>query len=94
MLVSKEDVEHIAMLARLHLDEEEKEIYAKELSQILDHAAKISQLDTKEVIPTSHAIPVRNVMREDTVVSSVSRSDALLNAPDKENDSFVVPKIV
>ncbi|MBI4744087.1 MAG: Asp-tRNA(Asn)/Glu-tRNA(Gln) amidotransferase subunit GatC [Actinobacteria bacterium] len=94
MSISKKDVEHIAMLARLHLDEEEKEVYAKELSQILEHAAKISGLDTKDVSPTSHAIPIRNVMREDVITSSIPRDDALLNAPDKENDAFVVPKIV
>lgn len=94
MAITKKDVEHIGMLARLYLTEEEKEMFAKQLSQILDHAGKISQLDTSKVPPTSHVLPLKNVFREDARRPSVSQEEALSNAPKKEKGAFVVPKIV
>jgi aspartyl-tRNA(Asn)/glutamyl-tRNA(Gln) amidotransferase subunit C len=94
MAITKKDTEHIAMLARLHLTEDEKEMFAKQLSQILDHAGKISQLEISEISPTSHVLPVRNVYREDELKPSVSQEEALSNAPEKENGAFVIPKIV
>lgn len=94
MTISKKDVEHIAMLARLYLTEDEKEMFTKQLSQILAHAGKISQLDTSEIPPTSHVLPIKNVFREDVNRPSVSQEEALSNAPKKEKGAFVVPKIV
>lgn len=94
MAITKKDVEHVALLARLHLSEAEKEMYAAQLDQILEHAGKIAQLDTSEIEPTSHAIPVRNVYRADQLKDCLSKEEVLANAPEKEEGAFKVPKIV
>lgn len=94
MAISIEDVEHIAWLARLALTDEEKKKFSSQLSNILEHAGKISELDLKNVPPTSHAVPVSNVFREDAPGEDLSQDEALSNAPKKENGAFVVPKIV
>jgi len=94
MSISKKEVKHVAHLARLYLSEEEKDLFTRQLSQILDHAGKIAQLNTSDVEPTSHVIPVKNVMREDKVKKPLSQKEALLNAPEKEDGGFVVPRIV
>lgn len=94
MPISKADVEHVALLARLALSEEEKDKLAAQLNQILDHAGKIGELDTADVEPTSHAIPTVNVFREDKVGPELSVEAALANAPEREDDAFGVPKIV
>lgn len=94
MPISKSDVEHVALLARLSLTDEDKEILTVQLSQILEHAGKIAELDTSAVEPTSHAVPTVNVMRADKVGTELSVEEALSNAPERENDAFGVPKIV
>lgn len=94
MAISKKEVEHVAHLARLFLSDSEKEAFTRQLSQILDHAGKIAELDTSSVEPTSHAVPMRNVMREDKVGDCLSQEDALSNAPEEEAGGFAVPKIV
>lgn len=94
MSISIKDVEHIALLARLDLSEEEKEKFAGQLSHILEHAGKISQLDLANVPPTAHAVPLKNVFREDVAGSPLTRDEVLANAPKRENGAFVVPKIV
>lgn len=94
MAISKKDVEHVAMLARLYLTEAEKEMFTKQLDQILEHAGKVKQADTKGLEPTSHAVAVKNVFREDVVCPGLTRDAALKNAPKRDNHAFVVPKIV
>lgn len=94
MAVSKKDVEHVALLARLRLSDDEVEVYTKQLSQILEHAGKISELDTSDFEPTSHPLPIKNVYREDEVRVSLSKDDVLLNAPERESGAFKVPKII
>lgn len=94
MKISKEQVEHVAMLARLELTEEEKQTYTEQLNSILDYAAMLDKLDTKDVEPTAHAMPLHNVFREDVVRPSIDQSEALKNAPDAEDGFFKVPKIV
>lgn len=93
-MISKKEVEHIALLARLHLSEQDKETFAVQLSQIIDHAGKVSEIDSSKVKPTSHAIEQRNVWREDEIRTCLSKEKALANAPEKENGAFKVPKIV
>jgi aspartyl-tRNA(Asn)/glutamyl-tRNA(Gln) amidotransferase subunit C len=93
MTISKKEVEHIALLSRLELSEEEKEIFSKQLSQVLDHAGKISKLSTDDVEPTSHALEIKNVFREDKVKSCLTQEQALSGAPEKESGGFKVPKI-
>ena len=94
MAVSKKDVEHVALLARLRLSDEEAEVYTRQLSQILEHAGKVSEVDTAGVKPTSHPLPVKNVYRSDEARESLSKDKVLRNAPEKESGAFKVPKIV
>ncbi|WP_232697571.1 Asp-tRNA(Asn)/Glu-tRNA(Gln) amidotransferase subunit GatC [Brevibacillus daliensis] len=91
--ISKQEVEHVAKLARLHLTEEEAERYTRDLNDILKFAAQLDEVDTSNVKPTSHAFDVRNVMREDVNRPSVSNEEALKNAPDQEEGQFKVPAV-
>jgi aspartyl-tRNA(Asn)/glutamyl-tRNA(Gln) amidotransferase subunit C len=92
--ISKENIEHIASLARLSLTEEEKDLFGSQLSSILDYMKKLNELDTTDVEPTSHVLPLSNVMRDDVPGPSIPREDALMNAPDHTDKFFRVPKII
>ena len=94
MKISREEIEHIALLGRLSLSEEEKELFGPQLSNILDYVEQLSELDTRDVEPTSHVIPLNNVMREDISGGSISREEALMNAPSHTEKFFRVPKII
>ncbi|MDD2234247.1 MAG: Asp-tRNA(Asn)/Glu-tRNA(Gln) amidotransferase subunit GatC [Desulfitobacteriaceae bacterium] len=94
MKISREEVEYVAMLARLELTAQETEDYTGNLNSILEYAGILEKLDTSEVLPTAHAVPLHNVMREDVVKSSMDAAKVLANAPDVENGFFKVPKIV
>jgi len=94
MKITKSEVEHVAWLARLELSEEEKEKLTVHLNGIMAHFEKLQQLDTSEVEPTSHSIPVQNVYREDKVSTCLSVDEALSNAPDARDGYFVVPQVV
>jgi aspartyl-tRNA(Asn)/glutamyl-tRNA(Gln) amidotransferase subunit C len=94
MKISREEIEHIASLARLYLSEREKELFGLQLSSILDYMEKLNELDTVDVEPTSHVLPLSNVMRDDIPQPSIPREDALLNAPDHTDKFFRVPKII
>ena len=93
-MLSKEEIEHIAMLARLSLTEEEKELFGAQLRSILDYMEKLNELDTEHIEPTSHVLSISNVMREDAPGDSIPREDALANAPDKTDKFYRVPKII
>lgn len=92
--ISREAVEHVALLARLELSEQEVETYTEQLNTILEYAAVLEKLDTSEVQPTAHAVPLHNVLREDVVRESMPQEKVLQNAPDAEDGFFRVPKIV
>ncbi|WHH59287.1 Asp-tRNA(Asn)/Glu-tRNA(Gln) amidotransferase subunit GatC [Petroclostridium sp. X23] len=94
MKITKEQVEHVANLARLTLTEEEKERLTVEMENIIAFADKLNELDTTGVEPTAHAIPIQNVFREDVVETSFDREKILQNAPSQEDGCFKVPKIV
>lgn len=94
MKITKEMVKHIAMLSRLELKEEEIELYQEQLSRILDYVEKLNQIDTSRVEPTSHVLPLSNVFREDKVQVTLTREEALRNAPDSTERFFRVPKII
>jgi len=94
MGISKKEVEHVARLARLGLNENEKELMAKQLSTILDYADILKKLDTQNVPPTSHAIPMKNIFREDKTEPCLEVEEILNNAPDQEEHMFRVPKII
>ncbi|MFZ3131630.1 MAG: Asp-tRNA(Asn)/Glu-tRNA(Gln) amidotransferase subunit GatC [Desulfosporosinus sp.] len=93
MTISREDVEYVAALARLKLTEPEIQEYTEQLNSILDYAAMLGRLDTDDVAPTAHAVPLHNVMREDLVGASLKHEKALKNAPDGEEGFFRVPRI-
>ncbi len=89
MALTRAQVQHIAELARLELKEEELDRMTEQLSAILDYAARLQELDTEAIPPTASAVPLENVMREDTISPSLPREAVLANAPDKdEKDEF------
>jgi aspartyl-tRNA(Asn)/glutamyl-tRNA(Gln) amidotransferase subunit C len=94
MAIDRAAVDHVARLARLDLSEDERERMRVELSKILEHAGKIQELDLDAVEPTSHAIPIRNVMRSDEVRPSLSQQEALSGAPEVSDGRFKVPRIL
>lgn len=94
MKLTKEEVEHVAWLARLELTDEEKERLTGHLNQLMVHFEKLRELDTTDVEPTSHSIPVQNVFREDAVGPCLPVEDVLSNAPEAADNSFAVPQVV
>ncbi|QAY66826.1 Asp-tRNA(Asn)/Glu-tRNA(Gln) amidotransferase subunit GatC [Paenibacillus protaetiae] len=94
MSISMQDVEHVAKLARLELTEEEKETFNGQLNAILKYAEKLNELQTDNIEPTSHVLPVINVMREDEVRPSLPIDKVLLNAPDDEDGQIKVPAVL
>jgi len=92
--ITRQEVEHVAMLARLEITEEELKTYTEQLNSILEYAAMLEKLNTEDIKPTAHAVPIHNVLREDVVKTSMDREKALSNAPDAEEGFFKVPRIV
>ena len=92
--ITRADVEHVASLARLALSAEELEALTAQLGSILEHAADVSALDTGDVPPTAHPLPLVNVFRADEPVPSLARDDALAVAPEVEDGRFRVPRIL
>ena len=90
-MIDREQVLHVARLARLRLDENEVETMTGELSKVLDHIEKISELDLGDVEPTSHVVELENVLRDDTPRPSLPREKALDQAPDSDGTGFRVP---
>lgn len=96
MSITKKDVEHVARLARLALTEEEKERFTAQLGQILTYVEKLNQLNTDNVPPTSHVLPLANVWREDRAESGAlgAPEEILTNAPEREGPFFKVKKVI
>lgn len=90
----KIDVEHIALLARLRLTEEERERFGSQLSSILSYVEKLNEIETSGVEPASHMLEMKNIMREDELRPSLPVDDALMNAPDRSGNFYRVPKII
>ncbi len=93
-LLSLEEVEHIADLARLELSAEEKERFRRQLSSILAFAARLQALDTSGIPPTSSVLPPRSVLRADEAEASLSTGQVLSNAPQTELNQFKVPPVM
>ena len=93
-MISREDVVHVARLARLALTDPEIETMREQLNAILAHIDALKAVDTTGVEPTSHAVPQFNVMREDEPRPCLSVEDMLANAPDRAGDFFRVPRII
>ncbi len=94
MSVTRKDVETVAGLARLYFTDEEKDEMAGMLNNILEYFDKLSELDTENVEPLTHILPVQNVMREDEVKESFDQETALANAPKHGRGHFVIPKVI
>lgn len=92
--ISKDQVKHVAHLARLELDDEAVEKMSDELSAIIDFAEELNELDTDSVEPTTHVLNLKNVMRKDEPKKWISQEDALRNAPDHKDGQIRVPSIL
>jgi aspartyl-tRNA(Asn)/glutamyl-tRNA(Gln) amidotransferase subunit C len=92
--ISREEVEHVAWLARIELSEEEKELYTQQFNQILAYFSKLAELDTEEVPPELHAVSLVNICRDDRVEKPLGKEEALKNAPKKREGYFEAPKIL
>lgn len=88
------EVEHIANLARLELTAEELERYRQQLSAILEYAARLQELDTSQIPPTSSVLPARSVLRADVPSPSLNVDDLLRNAPSHRDGQFRVPPVL
>ena len=91
--LSREDVVHVAHLARLDLSDEEVELFTAQLRTVLDHAADVASLDLSHLAPSSHPIALENVLRPDVPVPSLDRDEVLAEAPAVEDHRFRVPRI-
>jgi aspartyl-tRNA(Asn)/glutamyl-tRNA(Gln) amidotransferase subunit C len=94
MALSREQVLHVARLARLALSDDEVERFRVQLSQILEHAARVTDVAATDVPPTSHPLPLVNVFREDVVGECLPPEKALSTAPEVEDGRFRVPRII
>ena len=92
--ISRDEVRHLADLARIDLDDAELDHLAPQLSVILESVASINEAAAEEIPPTSHPIPVTNVFREDVVRPSLTPEEALAGAPASDQQRFLVPKIL
>lgn len=94
MSISEQEVRHVAHLARLQLTEEQLRQMTGQLDTILSYVEKLSELDTEGVEPTTHALAASNAFREDRVAPSLPRQEALANAPQHNDESFIVPRVI
>ena len=92
--ITEEQVRHVGLLSRLNLTDEEIVRFTADLKNILHHVEKLNELDTEGIEPTSHALRLTNVFREDVVRESLTNEVALANAPDSEDECFKVPAIL
>ncbi len=94
MAISQDEVKYIAGLARLTLTDEEINLYAQQLNDILGYIDQLNELDVDNVEPMSHVLDIINVMREDKHLPSLTRKEVMANAPDHDNIHFKVPRVI
>jgi aspartyl-tRNA(Asn)/glutamyl-tRNA(Gln) amidotransferase subunit C len=94
MKITREELLHVAHLARLDLDDASIEKFVDQVGTILAYVDQLKSVDTKDVRPTSHAIALTNAFREDELKEHLATETALANAPEKDDGSFIVPKVV
>lgn len=94
-MIDKKIVQHVALLSRLKLSEEELALYSGQLASILSYIDKLNEIDTKDTPPTSHALStLKNVFRKDEIKPSLSVEEALANAPEEKDGFFKIPKVI
>ena len=94
MKITRDEVAHVAQLARLKLGEEQTERLTGQLNDILSSMEKLNQLDTSGVPSTNHALDLTGALREDQVQPSLERERALQNAPESNGEAFIVPRVI
>jgi len=94
MLITKETVEYVAHLSRIKLESKELDKISQQLQDILSFIDKLSKINIENIAPTSHILPINNVFRCDEPRESLSSDKALMNAPQREGNFFVVPKVI
>ncbi len=94
MKLSKEQIENVAFLSRMELSDSEIDRLTGQINQLLGNFEKLQELDTDDVAPTSHVIPVSNVFRKDEIRPSLSPEEVTANGPEVADDCFVVPRVV
>ena len=94
MKITREQVQHVARLARLSLSDDEVAMFTGQMADILAYVEKLNELNTDGIVPTSHAVPMENAFRDDVVRPSIGADAALANAPDRIADFFRVPKVI
>ncbi|RLQ93748.1 Asp-tRNA(Asn)/Glu-tRNA(Gln) amidotransferase subunit GatC [Falsibacillus albus] len=92
--ISKDEVKHVAHLARLEFSEQEVEKFTNQLDAIIGFAEQLNELDTSSVEPTSHVLDMKNVMREDKPTKGLPREEVLKNAPDHQDGQVRVPSVL
>lgn len=93
-MISKDDVQYVAGLARIHLRDDEIDSLTADLEKILQYVDKLSALDTNDVEPTSHVLPLKNVHREDKVRPSFTQEEAMKFSVEQHEGSYKVPKVI
>lgn len=94
MKISRKEVEHVAHLARLNLSEDDLATMTVQLDEILSYVAKLEELDTGGIEPTTHAFSIRNAYRQDIPKASLSQDESLRNCAARNNEAFIVPRII
>jgi len=94
MAIDRETVKYVAHLARIKLTDKELDLLSSQMEDIVNFIDKLKELEVAGVKPTSHILPISNVFREDKSVRSLSPEEALINAPKKKENFFVVPKVI
>jgi len=94
MKITRSEVEHVALLARLQFDEDQLELFVNQLNAILDYFDKLQDLDTRNCEPTSHVVAIQNAFRNDAEDNFSEKELLLKNAPSEEQGCFKVPKII
>jgi len=92
--LTEQQVRHVAKLARLKCTEDQIAKFTEQLGSILEYVAQLEEVDTKEVEPLAHCLPVHNIFREDEVQNSLSNDEALANSPQRDGEFFAVPKVL
>jgi len=94
MSLSREDVEKVALLARLRLSDEEVATMTEQLGRIVEYVEQLNELNTEDVQPMAHAVELANVLAEDVVAPSLPREEALANAPKRDDECYRVPAVL
>ncbi|MCA1010388.1 MULTISPECIES: Asp-tRNA(Asn)/Glu-tRNA(Gln) amidotransferase subunit GatC [Halobacillus] len=92
--ISKDEVKHVANLARLAITEDEADTFTKQLDDIITYAEQLNELDTEGVAPTTHVLDLKNVLRKDEPKEWLNKEDVLNNAPEHKDGQFKVPSVL